>query len=546
MAVFPKRTRCRYDGNWHLISSARRSGQLIKRLDLRLRFGFDIETIDWQDYWQNAIESVRSSEFCTKLESLRLARTAYFANPRNENCAKDYCRNYFEFLHDAVHSEDLGQHQWKVLRCLVGLETIPVYWQKTSCPDLIAVNTKTNPVYLLSRIHQPKSWDNIRFLPMVGYGSFGQDNEQKNPLYHQYRRITGGRSESTTLLTYIPVAIEDRKNSFIAWQHLAASLTRKKDTLIGTRSQCLSEQVAQPIIQKLPGFEQSPEKVLRIADLGGGSGDLTKAIIENVLSSNSATTDSIRIALTIVDFDFPDMRRHLKKTAFFRSLISLKCHRKDFLDWTLEKSSPSDKTEIEVKVKMSEQQASKPFDLIFLFRLLNNMSDFGIEKATTLDDVRTVTDGKLSEQDWRDGKYYPHRAIAMNQLQKIVLSTTQVTLNSQTTWCVASLSDYFQALSYLSREETEIHRPENKPHNSIFFPVRKLDLDKIRYKQGRNFFEDLCRLCHFVLVEDIDLRSDDLRHYLHLHGLLHLKVIDLPSRIPLSNTFCICEEGTFR
>jgi len=138
------------------------------------------------------------------------------------------------------------------------------------------------------------------------------------------------------------------------------------------------------MIAQLPGFEQSPEKVLRIADLGGGSGDLTKAIIENVLSSNPVFVDSLRIALTVVDYDFPDMKRHLKKTAFFRPLVSLKCQRKDFLDWILEKLNPSDKPEIEVKVKMSEQQASKPFDLIFLFRLLNNMSDFGIEKATTL------------------------------------------------------------------------------------------------------------------------------------------------------------------
>ena len=103
------------------------------------------------------------------LESLRLARADYLTCPRNESFAKKYCLIYFELLHYAVHSEDLKRNRRKVLRGLVGLETIPVYWRESSQPDLIVINTKTNPVYLLSRIYQPKSWHNLRFLPMVTY-----------------------------------------------------------------------------------------------------------------------------------------------------------------------------------------------------------------------------------------------------------------------------------------------------------------------------------------------------------------------------------------
>ena len=542
MKAFRKKRRCRFDANWNLIVSTRQSELLIKRVDLHPRFGFNVERINWQNYWQEVIAINDKGEFFEKLELLRVARTAYLTNPRNSDNVKDCCRNFFELLHYAIHSEDLEPHRLKVLRRLIGLETIPVYWQGSLYPDLVVVNTKTNPVYLLSRIHQPKSWANLRFLPMVSYGSFEQEIDTKTPLYHQYRQISGGSSESTTLFTYIPVSIEARKNSFIAWQHLAASLTSKKDTLIKTRSQCLSEQVLHPVVAKIPGLAQSPEKMLRIADLGGGSGDLTHAVLANFLTSNSVPTDAIRIALTIVDYDFPDMNRHLKRTVFFRSLALLQCQRKDFLDWIFENSIPSDKPAINFKVKMSEQQASKPFDLIFMFRLLNNMSEFGIGTATTWEEIRSITCERLAEQDWREGQYYPHRAISMNQLDKIVLSTTQIAQNSQTTWCIASLTDYFQALFLLSRSRKDTERLENQSTNTIFFPIRKLDLDKIHYRSDRNLFEDLCRLCHFVLIEDIDLRSNDLRQYLDRHGLSRLKVIDLPSRIPSSSTFCVFEE----
>jgi len=476
------------------------------------------------------------------LESFRLARIAYFTHPRGENCVNNYCHCYFQLLHYVVHSKDLKLYSNSILRCLVGLETIPVYWQGGGHPDLIAVNTNTNPAYLLSRIRLPKSWHNLRFLPMITCRTFEQEGNSQIPLYHQYRQISGGTSRPTTLLTYIPATVADRKNSFIAWQHLAASLTRKKDTLIRTRAACLSEQVLRPTIAKIHGFEQSPEKILRIVDLGGGSGDLTKAMLENFLASNSESANSFRVSLTIVDHDFPDMRRHLKKTAFFRSLTSLKCQRKDFLDWLLNKMIPTDKPEIEVKVKMSEQQASKPFDFIFMFRLLNNMSEFGIGKTDSWEDARTITCDMLSEQDWYDGKHYPHQAISTNQIQNIVLSTTQISKDSQTTWCIASLTDYFQALYRLSPSEVTLDHCEYSTHNAIFFPFRKLNLDKILYETGRNLFEDLCRLCHFILIEDIDLRSNDLRKYLDRHNLSHIKVMDLPSKIPMSNTFCVFEE----
>ena len=542
MRVFQKKRRCRFDDNWNLIVSTRQPELLIKRVDLHPRFGFNVEKVDWLNYWQEVITAKDKSEFCEKLELLRVARITYLANSRNGNSAKDYCRNFFELLHYAVHSGNLESNRLKVLRKLIGLETIPVYWQGSLYPNLIVVNTKSNPVYLLSRIHQSKSWNNLRFLPMVSYGSFDSENRTEFPLYHQYRQISGGSSESATLFTYIPVSIEARKNSFIAWQHLAASLTPKKDALIKTRSQCLSKQVLSPVVAQIPGFGQSPEKMLRIADLGGGSGDLTHAVLANFLTSDSVPADAIRVSLTIVDYDFPDMNRHLKRTAFFRSLASLQCQRKDFLDWIFENRFPSDKPAIDFKVKMSEHQASKQFDLIFMFRLLNNMSEFGISKAASWEDVRSITCERLTEQDWLEGKYYPHRAILENELENIVLSTKQISHKSQTTWCIASLTDYFQALLLLSRCWKDTESLENQSPKTIFFPTRKLDLNKIHYGPGRNLFEDLCRLCHFVLIEDVDLRSNDLRQYLTQHGLSRLKVIDLPSRIPSSNTFCVFEE----
>lgn len=307
-----------------------------------------------------------------------------------------------------------------------------------------------------------------------------------------------------------------------------------------TRSKCLSEQALFPIIDKIPGLKQSPQKVLRIADLGGGSGDLTKEIFENLFSSHSELSKLLRIALTVVDYDFPDMTRHLKNTKFYRSLASLKCKRMNFLDWIHEKSIGSCKPEVEVVMDLSDQQRAKPFDLVFMFRLLNNMSEFGIEHTGDWSTIQTIVCEKISRDDWSTDIFYPHHAIQAGQIEKIVLSTKQISLASGVIWCLSSLSDYFRALHCLSKENKTDH-PE-KSGNEIFFPVRKLNLDRIQYESGRNLFVDLCRLCHFVLIEDIDLKSSDLRRHLLQQGLSKIKVIDLPSRIPSSHTLCVFED----
>lgn len=452
----------------------------------------------------------------------------------------EYCRSYFELLYHAARFEATECENMNWIHRVAGFETAPIHYCENRHPDLMVIDTKTNPVYLLSRICQPNSWDNLRFLPLVIGHSSNASCDRDIFLYHQYRQISGGTARPTTLFTYIPVDHENRRNSFIAWQKLAACLTYKKGTLTKMRAKCLSERVVFPLIDKIPGMKQSSRKILRIADLGGGSGDLAKEIFENLFFSHPELSDLLQISLTVVDYDFPDMTRHLKNTKFYRSLAALKCKRMSFLDWIREKTLGRPKREVEIAAETSEQ-ISKPFDLIFMFRLLNNMSEFDIEKTGDWQKIRTITCEKISKSDWDENVFYPHFAIQSGAVEKIVLSTRRVSLDSGATWCLSSLTDYFRVLYRLSKVEKDNLSTE-KRENEIFYPVRKLDLNAIPYGPGRNLFADLCRLCHFVVIEDIDLKLPDLRDHLLRHGHPEIKVVKIPSRIPSSNTMCVFEE----
>lgn len=104
-----------------------------------------------------------------------------------ETHKREYCRSYFELLHHAVRfaTEDYGNEDW--LRCIAGFETMPIYYCGSQCPDLVIIDTKTNPVYLLSRVCQPGSWVNLRFLPLVVGHFLNESCEYEPSLYHQYR-----------------------------------------------------------------------------------------------------------------------------------------------------------------------------------------------------------------------------------------------------------------------------------------------------------------------------------------------------------------------
>jgi hypothetical protein len=500
--------------NWQSLDSSLYPNSLITGIEINESGKFVVKRIDWNDYWLTETDS-HSAE----LNELKQLRMALLSKPDELDSMKEYVQCYFEFLHNVCNDE---AGNVKLQQKLTALETFPVFYKAETFPSLIAVDTSYNPVYLLSRIIHPNSWHNPRFLPLVQHSE-----SHSTLLYHHYRQIS---AYSRTLFTYIPNEPQYRQRSFIAWQKLAVALTVKRDTLVQTRAERLAQNAVLPLISRIPGYRQSMENVLRIADLGGGSADLTKKIVEQLLSNEK---EKPKIDLTVVDLDFPDMQRHLKYTPFYRSLSSFKCHRNNFYDWVCAKYRRD--SEFCIKYNVSAKQETKKYDFIFLFRLLNNLSKFDIIGFSEWFNVHRFMNERITKTDWLDGKTLPHLALQNDCIGNIVLAAKKVNTRDGISFTIPSLTDYFQTLSMLSSNIAK------QSGNAVYLPVRHLDLQSVLPPDGINFFQMLCSLCHFVVIEDIDLTASQLRRYLDENNLTNLSVQRLRSGIPNSQTLVVFE-----
>ncbi len=83
-----------------------------------------------------------------------------------------------------------------------------------------------------------------------------------------------------------------------------------------------------------------------------------------------------------------------------------------------------------------------------------------------------------------------------------------------------------------------------KSHSRIFFPIRKVNQKALVINSHESLIASLCKIGHYIIIEDIDLDYQNLIEYLNLFEAKGLIIHDLKSTLGLSvsNLFCISEE----
>ena len=266
----------------HNQSALRRSladTKLIRSISVNGGHLIDVERLNWEDYWADCRELA---------EELELLHDSWTTLIRSRYQPTHYVRfvcAYFTLLKACIDRVTRGDVELQALRKVVGFETFRVFGADGH--SVAAVLNTRNPPYLLSKVAQPRAFDDPKFLPLVcpfvGGSEIGR-------LYCHYRRISIANTNGLQLFVYPAAQSPHQSSGYSLIARLFKSLTPKNDPWVKKRSETLFDCV----FAKL--FADCDSKELKMLDMACGSARVTTRLCKKASDCYGKSFD-----LTLVD-----------------------------------------------------------------------------------------------------------------------------------------------------------------------------------------------------------------------------------------------------
>lgn len=512
--------------NWRRVYRVLASERLLSSLDVSSTGQIWHHEISWEDYWS---QLAVPPQLEPHLDTLRFARAGYIRSGFELRLASPYCYAYFTVLRRALDGIEDGLSDSRLLAAILGFENTAVHALEGRMTVAAVTSTARNPVYLLSKIYSPTAWVDSKFLPIVTHSDPTRTTGSACPLFFHYRQLASGRDGQDRLLIFPVVAMEGRVAAFRCLRTLSDAFSNKRDTHADQRATRIAALAVGPILHSLMsnGTIASGEDI-RVADLGSGSGDLTRHLITSLAERYPALLEGHRFSWTPVDVSLSNMQRHAYDRRFSRWISVLRCERSDYIRW------------------IERQRLSgvhKPFHLVLACRLLNNASLFTIGCASDWQEIRPLVGKSLEYHEWAQGAHLPNVALRCGTLgsRSLIVSNTRVSLPEGSSYRQASLSDYYQGLRVLMGCHKVVVKSHQRP---VFFPIRRFNEAAVVLPSGETLMERLCSLSNAVIIEDVDLDAATLRQLLQSRGLGKLTASDATdrSRMHTASLLCVAEK----
>jgi len=496
-------------------------------IDGRLR----THSISWNEYW-STFHLQMPPAVNWHLHALRAARRDYIFSGFSLPLARSYCHAYFSLLQLVLLELKNLPEGKRLLHAILGFECTAVRWPDQFSASAAITSNVRNPVYLLSKLREPRAYDDPKFLPLITVWNSSPYLDGKASLYFHYRQIKIAKEEGICLLAYPSVEISSRPDSFACIQNMISGLTHKKDPRCRRRSKLISNGSIGPFFSGQTASEEFRRtNEIKIADLGAGGGGVLREICERLLEDHPHLTAGKKFSWTAVDVKFRNPKRHARNRRFRQHLSSLRWEQADYLSW------------------IDRQPVSgneKPFHVILLCRLLNNLSDFSIGWIDDWPQVQKLALRKLTYHEWQQDRYRPHVCLRQERFvsECLIASNARVQLLRGSSFCQASLTDYYRALYRVEHDSF----PEDANPEAIFFPIRRFKDSSLLLPSGDSAVKKLASLGRLLVIEDIDCRASELRRHLESHNLYHLAASDSTDRRRMrsSRLLCVCskEDGS--
>lgn len=508
--------------NHRKILAALRSEEVLLSVSVCANGRIQLQSVPWERYWIPAIKD-QPAHMVKLFQVLTKHRSAYIAGGFSLELAQTYCHSFFCMLR-ALAEEPTSSRSMKRLRhALLCAESTGLRIGGQEAMVAGVTSTLRNPAYLLARLGQPNAAVDPKFLPLIPCGYHPSDPDVVPELYYHYRQYKLDGVRGGALLTYPAVRPEVRSESFRCLQAFTFCMAQRTDPRTRSRSEWIAELAIAPFLADCPKSDY--REPVKIADLGGGSGELARLVCEKVLHNCDDLLGNRRISWTLVDVMPHNIHRLKKRRQFLRRTAEIRCERIDWREW--------------IGLK-SEEGAQFRYDITLCCRLIDNLSKFSIASVDDWHQVRKLSARNLTRLEWVAGSYLPHICLAPNGPGPAALlaSSARIPLRVGTTYLQLSLTDYYKVLFALSRGGSLADSDQGSCH----FPVRRIDPDSFDLANGQSALDVLCSLSKLLVIEDVDFNKVELLRHLTGKDLSEVAASDVTdgNRMHGTNLLCLC------
>lgn len=503
---------------WHkslnrtAISRVIRSEQLIDKVWVCGDGRLEVKCVGWDDYWASALPGL-NVENALRLQVLKSHRMAYIASGYDLSVAPAYCHAYFCLLRALL----TGSKPTPALRSLLGLESFGISWWADEEARAAGAVTVRHPAYLLAKLREPKAYDDPKFLAVVcprGDLVSGSAN-----LFYYYRRIKIQDDPSASLLIYPAVDLASRTESFSCIEAASSALSFKPDPRSRQRATDITNWAIAPFL-KHPSTHDYRQPELSFVDIGGGSGSLLSEVSKQLIKNHRYLLGDRKFVWSIVDLGLQDATRRTHGPELRQYMSYIDYRPADYMTWIAEESTQTD---------------CRKSDVALICRLLNNLSRINIEHSSSPDVVAELTRVRK-----RPSPTIYHPADCLRKTnpdgKSLIASNARTRILGGTTFRQASLSDYYRGLYQVSDRCPKALNDRS----SLFFPVRRFNLDALLLPEGSSILEHLCRLADLIVIEDVDLTAVVLVEHLKALGLHNLAASDATDRTRMQTARLLC------
>ena len=472
---------------------------------------FLTETKDWSSYWQ-PLHELGCSEAGDSLDVFHSAWRDYLRSGFSSSLRQEFCFRYFSLLDVLLSNckEAIVPHSWiQALQAALGFECFAIV-PTVSDLEVLGAGTCTlrNPCYLLAKLKMPDVLDDPQFLPIITVAG-----NEKPELFYHYRQYTVSLDSPISLLLYPAVSEAKRSASFRLINSLAGGVSSGIDPRTRERAQRLCQGIVYPIMQASK-LTKSRTISLEFVDVGAGSGSLTSAICRQIQEMGSSIGFNPKFRLWFVDLEPADPARFFrarKLRGFVDSLIFLG---DDYRDW-LSKPQPL--------------PATKALRIALVSKLFNNLSRFSIH-CFSKEDLLPFLDKMAVSLNF--GRHLPSLCLAPggNGGESLAISNARVALQKGRTFAQASLSDFYRGMYLISATNDSVETTKE----GLFLPIRRFNPKCLITLDGKSIISRLVKNCDYVIIEDADLRPQDLIDHMTMFSLNSVSIQDMTNALGLT------------
>jgi len=276
--------------------------------------------------------------------------------------SEPYCKAYLDLIRVVAERKNGSSPFYgRFLSRVLAFENFVLRFRNASSAFAAATTSFRNPAFLSfhHRGLRKHNRNDPSLLPLIV--AMHQDVPA---LFYHYRKQRILKNTDDNLLFFPVVDLKGRPASFRGFDVLTKILLSEWDSRIEQRSRLLANKVVVPLLTKVPTAKTGARtRALRILDIGSGVGLFTSKVIARILKSG--VLGSRRIELSLLDILTVDPKRHFSSASLLPGLAKVQYISSDYVEWFSTACS---------------NRAVK-FDIVFLFRILHNLSLFRIGAA---------------------------------------------------------------------------------------------------------------------------------------------------------------------